>query len=199
MSIANFPNDPGLSAGGGSGAAGVTRQTVAYSVLGLKDQVWNLYAATAGGLVNPNTQQLYGTLIGLLTGDVVNKIFFQVGAAASGTPPTGLFLVLYNKTGTLLAQSANLAGNAAFASVGLQSGNLSSPFTVTSTDAYYLGLLENGAYGTTNPSFVSSSQTGGSVSIAGPPNPSVKMAAQATPPASAVFVLDASNIWFGWG
>lgn len=99
------------------------------------------FPRTAG---DASTQLVGGTIfltaVGLMKGDVVTNVLTHI---TSGGTSTSLSKVgIYDKNGNLLAKSADQGSNWNF--VGDFVNPLSAPFTITSTDLYYLAAVTNG-------------------------------------------------------
>ena len=82
---------------------------------------------------------LWMQAIYLFAGTVVNNILWSSATTAAGTPTNNIF-GLYNKDLTLLAQTAN-QGTAAWAANTLKTIALTSPYTITTSDLYYIGMF----------------------------------------------------------
>lgn len=82
---------------------------------------------------------VYYVNIGLLAGDVVTNLHTLVSVLGSGFSGIGMKLGLYDKTGALLRATGDIS--AAHASTGPKVNALSSPYTILSTDSYFLAML----------------------------------------------------------
>lgn len=103
----------------------------------------------------------------------------------------GLVDSAYNK----LAISGEV--QASFTTTGPKACALTAPYTITADGLYYAVFLMITAYGTTQPSLVSSGQTGGSVALSGKPKAHWFQASQATIPATATPSDSGVAVWFG--
>ena len=83
---------------------------------------------------------VYYMALGLRAGDVVSNIVIAVNSAGVGL--TLSKVGLYSKTGTLLAQSAELG--TAWQSTGIKVSALTSPYTVLTDDGYYVAIVSKG-------------------------------------------------------
>lgn len=93
--------------------------------------------------VSSNTQIMidgtaYFMLVGLSAGDVVSNI--SVCVTTIGITPTLSKVGLYSRDGVLRASSAEL-GAVWTTATGTKTSAVSTPFTVPSDDAYYVGLV----------------------------------------------------------
>ena len=106
-------------------------------------------------VVNNNaltSQTIYAAGVPYRAGQVVTNLGWSIVVAASGAGPTGMFVGICNAT-TMLMDSANLSGSAAWTTIGLRTVALSSPFTIPSDGLYYHLILQNGAFAVTQPTF----------------------------------------------
>lgn len=112
------------------------------------------FSATTTGA--PSTQLIYAGGIWLPPNKVCTNIHLHVITAATGTAPTGFFVGLASGT-KMLAQSSNLAASAQLTAVGTATLALSAPYTSNLVDSangnYYIVVLMNGTFGTTNVQF----------------------------------------------
>jgi lysophospholipase L1-like esterase len=133
----------------GSGAFSYPANRVqkALAARNLGGENFSLAAATSSAAVA--SQQVFLGLLGLLKGDVVANVVIDVAVAAAGTVPTRLELAIVDKTGVTLATSGNVASDAKWTSTGPKAFALSAPYTVLTSDGYYLAILQNGAFATT--------------------------------------------------
>lgn len=98
------------------------------------DRVRNVNS-TASGAVSGTLQ---GVIVSLYAGTVITNLHLVVG-----TVPTGLSLAklaVFTTSGARLGVTADMS--AAMATQGLKSGVLVSPFTISTTGAYYFALLQ---------------------------------------------------------
>lgn len=118
------------------------------------------YGTTAAAAVSG---QVYITALWLPFGVVITNIVFGVAIAAAGTNPTGFFVGLAGPTGTMLAQSNNLNAAGGPTTTGPIAMALSGTYTTASGDSstglFFLVLLQNGSWGTTQPTFLVGSPT----------------------------------------
>jgi hypothetical protein len=172
-----------------------------YAALGFTDAVWDLYGLGPGtqSAFSPATGVLYGTMLGVLNGDVITNVWTYVTTAGAGTTPTHIYMGVYSTTGTQLAVSADLASNSGWDSTGVKGFPLGSAYTVPSNEAVYLCLIQVGAWGTTAMK-VQEGASYGALTTAIGTNPyfCVKQTGQSGAPAPATFASDNANIWFGW-
>lgn len=141
--------------GGVPEAPGAANDDILTAGLGLK--AWNFHPLAASGNIALVSQTIYAVALGLRTGQVINKIVLGAITAAAGTAPTGMFVGLANSTGKMLAQSGNLAASTVWTTdvtAGkLCQASLSAAYTIPSDGIYYVVLLKDGAWGTTQPTF----------------------------------------------
>lgn len=124
--------------------ASLARTTVAMKTLGY-------YAETYPKQASANTSALatgilYATSIGLLAGDVVTNLLFEVNTA--GGTLTLFKVALLDKAGNRLAVSADLQA-AGVVATGPKSIAMTTPYTIPADDLYYVAAL---SVGTTGPS-----------------------------------------------
>lgn len=103
----------------------------------------------AGGA---NSQRAAVTAVWLPQGAVISNIILGVTIAGSGTPPTGFYVGLTDGN-TILAQSSNLASSSALTASGSMAFPLSATYTVPKSGIYYVIVLQNGSFGTTDVQF----------------------------------------------
>lgn len=94
-------------------------------------------AANASATTTTGTVFFMG--LGLAAGDVVTNIVTMCAGIGSGFSGIGMKVGVYSKAAALLAQSGDVSGQVA--STGAKSLPLSAPYTVLTTDAYYLAIL----------------------------------------------------------
>lgn len=169
----------------------------------------NFNPSIAGGTTPPTSGRMDAVALYLPPGETINNIFLTVQTPGSGLAPTGFFVGLaaptpaLGGTGLMLAQSANLAASAALTTAGIQAFQLSAPYVTKVADSakgfYYVCLLENGAFGTTNVAFERGNGT----------NPGLGTASNngwfgnigtglVTPPANGAGVTFSSGAGLGW-
>lgn len=143
----------GWSAGasGPTGPSGAGRADLAYGIQGWISQNYPLLLASGGAALTAGT--IFGYPVGLTAGDVVTSIGWGVTTAGAGTVPTGMYVGLADSTGTMVAQSSNLASSSIWTAAGVASAALSSPYTVTTTGGYIAMILQVGSWGTTQAAF----------------------------------------------
>lgn len=161
---------------------------------------WN-YNSAAGGSGNvPTSQRIDAVAIWLPAGTAINNINLNVTTAAAGTAPTGFYVGL-TSAAKVVAQSSNLNSNAVLTSTGAKSFPLSATYTTSLTDSpsglYYVLILLNGAFGTTNPAFM---RANGSTPGTAPSGPSFGNigTGQATIPANGTAVTLSAAAGLGW-
>jgi hypothetical protein len=125
--------------------------------LGYKGYSWNpLTSAVAASALGSGLVELSG--LWLPPGTLCTNVVFCAQAAAAGTAPTGFFVGLAGPTGTMVAQSGNLASAGGPLAVGPVPMALTATYTTNASDSpsgfYYAVVLQNGAWGTTQPSFI---------------------------------------------
>lgn len=97
------------------------------------------------------TQTLYGFLVGLRAGDVVNGFAVNITTAAAGTVPTSFLAVIQDSTGKALFTSEEKNNAAWVGTPGMQkvTFSASASYTIQTSGGYFCSLWENGAFGTT--------------------------------------------------
>jgi hypothetical protein len=91
----------------------------------------------------------------LAAGETIDNIILAISVAASGTDATLFKVAVLDSAYKVLAQSINLAPSAAIRATGKQAFPLSSQYVDTlGATAFYIGVLQTGAFGTTQPTFV---------------------------------------------
>jgi hypothetical protein len=125
--------------------------------------------ATALGLVNWNfnwsliqttsaatSGTIFATSIWLPFGKTIGTVRMICGTAASGTAITAGYMGLATPT-NIVAQTATLGTAAASYPIGPLAGTLTAPYVTNATDSptglYYVLLLLNGTFGTTQPAY----------------------------------------------
>lgn len=128
---------------------GATREYWRMHALGLHGQAWPYDNVNTGSVPVDSTG--YFSLTGFLQGDVVTNIAVGVHGLAAGTAPTGIYLGLFDKTGTALATTANVASSSLWKTTRLiATFAISAPYTILSSDGYYLAFVKVGVFGTTD-------------------------------------------------
>lgn len=121
---------------------------------GLK--TWNYDILSAGANTAPTSQTIYATPIYIPAGKVITNVVLGVSTAASGTSPAHFYVGLASPS-KVVAQSNNLNASTSLTTAGMQNFALASTYTTNTTDSssglYYVLLLQDGAFGTTNPTF----------------------------------------------
>lgn len=117
---------------------------------------------------SPTSQIVNGAAIYLYAGEVVTNIHVCVQTAGSGTAPTAAACGLWNSAANpvCLAITADLVGGATLTSQGWKTYALSAAYTVTAAGIYYPSFWINGAYASTNVSFIvhgANGQAGGAL------------------------------------
>lgn len=137
----------------------------------------------------------------LLTGDTVTSLAVVVATAGAGTPPSHIWLALYDVTGHLLGQTADLAASGIWtAGNQIAQANLQAPVTIPATGGYYPAFLEIGAFGTTALRLANANAAAFQTDPAiGGAQPCVVQGGQAGLPNPAIFSPDPGiRPWFGW-
>lgn len=93
------------------------------------------------------TQTVYGYLLGLKAGDVVNGLLMRNTTAAATANPTTCRVGIADSTGKILQLSNNLNAAANFP-LGPCALSLSATYTVPSDGGYYACIVVNGVWGT---------------------------------------------------
>lgn len=137
-------------------AAGITAKTLTDAErlevfnkgAGIISQNFPLLEATATATVS-NTR-VYGGLLPLVVGDVINNISVGVRTAGAGTTPTSIVLGLLDKTGKVLQQSANVNSSTDWTTANhIATAALGGAYTVLASDVYYACIWVSGTWGTT--------------------------------------------------
>ena len=113
---------------------------------------WNYPLAAAVNNGALTSQRIAVAAIGLRAGQVVTNVCVQVQTAAVGTAPTNAFAGLATKAGVMVAQTADIKANAGWSAIGIAPFPLSATYTVPTSGLYYVAVLVNGSWGTTQPS-----------------------------------------------
>lgn len=122
---------------------------IALSGDGLKAET--ISRLTLSGVVSPTSQSILLVRAPIRAGTLINNILCALTTLGVGTAPTLIKMALLDKTGKVLEQSANLAGNAMWtAGLGIKTVALGSQVTIPSSDVYYLSFLKNGAFASTD-------------------------------------------------
>jgi hypothetical protein len=190
---------PTGGASSGSAVDQYERIRVRDAAFGIAGQTYDMMG-TGGTGTTPVSQVIYGALVGLIAGDVVTNILMFCTVAAGGTNPTGVYSAICSNTTTRVAVSNNL-NTTAFKTVSVYGAlPLSSPYTVPTTGAYYLCVLVNGTWGTTQPTLTKSGVANTPISIAGTGGLPwvVNQTGQATISATPTLVGTTVLYWMGW-
>jgi hypothetical protein len=127
----------------------LARQQAMCNALGITSENYRATVANNSGAFP--SQRIQGSLLGLCAGDVVTNLVFAVAVAAAGTAPTLIRCGLLDKTGKVLAVTADLSASAIWTTANAYAvAPLSAPYTVPATDGYYVASVQNGTFGTTN-------------------------------------------------
>lgn len=127
------------------------RSSILVEQLGLLAESSPLGSYVAGAALT--SQRVQGVAIGLRAGDVVSSLAFCVTVAAvNGGSPTHMRACLAGSTGTVLIRTADVTAAASWP-IGIVSVPLSANYTVLADGLYYVVIVQNGAFGTTQPSF----------------------------------------------
>lgn len=124
--------------------------------LGITSETYRITHGT--GFAALTSQQIVCGLLALLEGDTVTNIILEVAIAAAGTSPTTMRIGLADSAGVMLAVSAN-ENAAATWPTGFKAIAMGTPYPVTTSGVYYCCIIQNGAFGTTNPSWAQASST----------------------------------------
>jgi hypothetical protein len=145
------------------------------------------------------SQTVNGTLLGAQSGQVITSVVVVCVTGAAGASPAGMFVALYSTAGTRLAVSANVNTAASWPALTFVSVALTAPFTVTTSGGLYGAILQNGSFGTTNPTFQLPA-AGLNTNVAYPSGvfAAVNQVGQATMPTPATFTGGGNNYWMGW-
>lgn len=100
------------------------------------------------GAVATTSQVIYLCGVGLRGNVTVSQIGMAVQVAGAGATPTLIKLGLYNRLGAKLGETANIAGDAGWTSVGVKLFPLTTPIAITGADIYYCAFLSNGVFAT---------------------------------------------------
>lgn len=119
---------------------------------------WNFNPTSSSASAATASQTIYAMGIWLPPGITVTGVVLPVITAAAGTKPTAFYAGLCTAT-KMVAQSADVSGASGvpFAAAGLNQIAFSSTYTTNPTDSatglYYVCVLQNGSWGTTQPAF----------------------------------------------
>ena len=159
----HVPIDPGTGLVWGSDGAGnatpVNGAVADQLAVAAGFKGWVAHPLTTGNNSSALTSQsVAATGIWIPAGTVVANVVLGVSTAAGGAAPTGFYVGIAKPDGTMLAQSSNLNGSSSLTTRGYQSFPLASAYTARSTDSatgfYYIVVLQNGTFGTTQPTFL---------------------------------------------
>lgn len=148
---------------------------------------------------NLNSQVLNGTLVGLTAGETITNLYTWVKTAGTSTPPTGIYLAIYDTSGNRLAITGNLNGSSEWTATGYATAALTSPFVVPTTGAYYIVLVQDGNWAGTNMVLgVFPTSQAGAAKLGSGPSFGVTQSGQASPPSTATFSTSTFAIWYAW-
>lgn len=108
------------------------------------------HSTVASTATAPATQTVYGILIGLRAGDIVNGLMLRNGVAAAGTLPTTARAGLADGTGKILALTGNVNALASWPA-GAMPLPFAAPYTVLADGGYLACFVVNGVWGSTQP------------------------------------------------
>jgi hypothetical protein len=115
---------------------------------GLALKTWNYRP-----IITANSAPASGTIYALATpfyaGDIISTIWLNVQVAGAGTAPTGFFVGVADSSRNMLAQSNNLNASSSLTATAHQQFALNASWTVPTDGMYYVVILENGSWGTT--------------------------------------------------
>jgi len=100
-------------------------------------------SGTITNVATLTTQKLFLVSIELLAGMLVTNIIFHIGATQAAAP-TNWWFALYDKNRALLGQTANQGTTGSGLNVPVSKA-LSSAYSVTVSDLYYLGIMFHGS------------------------------------------------------
>lgn len=126
----------------------VTEQT------NLNSQGWlseNFPLAAASAGVAITSQMIHAASIPLVAGQVITNVLFANLVAAAGTLPTSVEVGLATPDGKVAVKSANTLTSLAQQGLGVNAFPLTATYTVPSTGLYTAYFLQNGTFGTTQP------------------------------------------------
>lgn len=115
--------------------------------LGLK--AWNFHPQNISTQTAPGTQTVYVIAVPLKAGQIITNVVLDIEIAGVGATPTGFFVGVCDSTGKMLTQSANLNASASLTAQGLRDFAVAS-YTVQSNGLYYVVVLKDGVFGTTD-------------------------------------------------
>lgn len=129
---------------------------------------WNVDPYMGLNAAALSNQEVQAVGLWLPFGVPISNILLNVTTAGVGTVPTGFFVGIGNST-KMLRQSINLNNAGSLQATGLAKYALTAAYTPTPTDSptgwFYITILQNAAFGTTNVQFA---RTGGiQVPVAG--------------------------------
>ena len=158
-------------------------------MLGYQDEAFDRFAISQA--LAFTSGDCRATAVGLLAGDVVSKVLFNVSAAISTI--TTLKAGLYDAGGNLVASSANVTANQP---TGISSIALSASYTVPADGLYYLAVV---LVATTMGSI------GASTSVQSKADPigsggrgAITKTGQTDIPATLGTTQSNQPVWFGW-
>jgi hypothetical protein len=176
------------------------RAQLLLTTLGLVSE--NVRAAVLTTSAPLTSQQITCGLLPLANGDVITNVVVDISTAAAGTAPTLIRLGIADKTGKILAVTADVHADAQWTSTGFKQFPLTSPLTIGTSDSYFACILENGAFGTTALRLVETGAPGTNYGVIGSGTaPWMWMNGQTDLPAvnSSMTLITGGNIvpWFG--
>jgi Pectate lyase superfamily protein len=161
---------------------------------------WNWNSATTGAGNALTSQRIDVAAVYIPHGTVVTNVVLDVIVAAAGTAPTGFFVGLCT-TAKMVRQSGNLNNSALLTSTGTKQFALTSTYVSNPTDSptglYFVCMLQNGAFGTTNPTFLRGNASTPGTSITGATFGNIGTG-QTVLPANEAAVTISSAAGLGW-
>lgn len=109
------------------------------------------HVSSYGFFTAPSTQVVFGCLLGLRAGDVVNGVMLRNNTAAAGTLPTTARFGIADSAGKMLAISGNLNALANWVA-GPLPFPFASQYTAPADGGYYACFVVNGTWSVTQPS-----------------------------------------------
>jgi hypothetical protein len=120
----------------------------------LNSQNWvseNFPLASASAGVAVTSQMIHAIGIPLQAGQIVQNVLMANLVAAAGTLPTSVEVGLASPAGVVVQKSANTLTSLAQQGLGVNAFPLSAAYAVPTTGLYYAYFLQNGTFGTTQP------------------------------------------------
>lgn len=127
---------------------GTPRSQLAVTAQGLVAE--NFPVIATASTASPNTQVVYGGLVGLRGGDIATGILLRIAIAAAGASPTTARFGLADSTGKILVLSGNLNAAANW-TAGAAPMPFTAPYTVPADGGYIPCFVVNGTWGGTQP------------------------------------------------